>query len=192
METLRWREEGFAGARAATVVAMLALAACDTDRPAQVAGAAPAEWREFRGSWSAAGTIHSIPLGSQRKASLADLRGTLILSGPSRPGVGFRSDALALADSETGMVGRAVWTDDRGDQVFSELRGAGPVKGGRVSGTFVGGTGQYAGATGTYEFTWQYVLAAEDGTVHGQAMDLHGRVRAGGSAGSGDARGGRP
>ena len=102
-----------------------------------------------------------------------------MLSGPSRPGIGFRGDAIAFTDTVSGMVGRAVWTDERGDQVFSELRGGGPEKGSRVSGTFIGGTGRYAGATGTYEFTWQSVIAAEDGTVQGQAVGLAGRVRTG-------------
>jgi hypothetical protein len=82
------------------------------------------------------------------------------------------------------MVGRASWTDERGDQVFSELRGGGPAKGSHVTGTFIGGTGRYAGATGTYEFTWEYVLAAEDGTVQGRAVGLKGRVHvASGGAG---------
>ena len=34
-------------------------------------------------------------------------------SGPLRPGVGFRAEAIALGDTATGVVGRAVWTDDR-------------------------------------------------------------------------------
>ena len=142
--------------------------------------ATPADgWHEFEGSWTASGSVRTIALGSQRQASLADLRGTLSLSGASRPAVGFRGDAIALADTESGMVGRAAWTDERGDQVFSELRGGGPTKGSHVTGTFVGGTGRYAGATGTYEFTWQYVLAGEDGTVQGRAVGLKGRVRVG-------------
>ena len=49
----------------------------------------------------------------------------MLLAGPGRPGVGFRSEVIALVDSETGLVGRSVWTDERGDQVFSELKGEG-------------------------------------------------------------------
>lgn len=148
-------------------------------------------WRDFEGSWSASGTVHIIELGGARKASLADFSGTLLLSGPSRPGVGFRGEALALSDTETGMVGRAVWTDENGDQVFSELAGGGPAKGSKVNGTFIGGTGRYAGATGSYEFTWQYVLSAEDGTVQGRATGLKGRVRAGSSVKADEAKGGK-
>jgi hypothetical protein len=145
---------------------------------AGIAGARADEgWRDFEGSWNASGTVHALGLGGTRRASLAELSGSLLLSGRQRPGLGFRGEALALSDTETGMVGRAVWTDENGDQVFSEIQGGGPNKGGKVQGRFIGGTGRYAGATGTYEFTWQYVISAEDGTVQGRATDLRGRVR---------------
>ena len=72
------------------------------------------------------------------------------------------------------MVGRAVWTDERGDKVFSELKGEWVGTGNRIAGTFLGGTGRFAGATGEYEFQWQYVLTAEDGTVSGRTVGLQG------------------
>ncbi len=49
----------------------------------------------------------------------------MLLAGPSRPGVGFLSEVIALVDSKTGLTGRSVWTDENGDQVFSELKGEG-------------------------------------------------------------------
>ena len=70
-----------------------------------------------------------------------------------------------------------VWTDQNGDRVYSEIRGDGTKPGDRITGTIVGGTGRYAGATGAYEFTWQFVLEAEDGTVAGRTQGLAGRVR---------------
>jgi hypothetical protein len=102
-----------------------------------------------------------------------------MLTGPSRPAVGFRANAIVLNDSATGIVGRAVWTDQRGDQVFSELRGDARTTGNRIFGTFVGGSGRYAGATGSYEFSWRFLLETDDGTVEGQSMGLKGQVRAG-------------
>ena len=54
----------------------------------------------------------------------------------------------------------------------------------RISGTILGGTGRYAGATGTYEFSWQSVIELEDGSMQGRAVDLKGRVRAGPGAGA--------
>lgn len=118
-----------------------------------------------------------IPLGGERRASLLALKGSLVLAGPSRPGVGFQAEVIAMGDTVTGLVGRAVWTDEKGDQAFSELRGEGTAAKNRIEGTFVGGTGRYAGAAGGYEFSWQYVLEAEDGTVQGRATGLKGRVR---------------
>jgi hypothetical protein len=139
---------------------------------------AGSEWREFHGTWTAVGRRHVIPLGGDRHASIADFNGSLLLTGPSRPAVGFRAEAIVLNDSVTGAVGRAVWTDERGDQVFSELRGETTATGNRLLGTFLGGSGPYAGATGAYEFSWRFLIEGEAGTVQGQSMDLAGRVRA--------------
>ncbi len=153
----------------------LALAACSpAPAPPPAAG-----WHEFQGSWNASGSRRIVSLGGERKAGIIDLTGSMLLGGPSRPGVGFRAEAIALGDTATGVVGRAVWTDEYGDQAYSEFRGTGNSTGSRIEGTFVGGTGRYASADGTYEFTWQYVLEAEDGTVQGRAVGLTGRVRFG-------------
>jgi len=157
--------------------APLAMVACE--RKAEQPSAASAEWREFEGSWNAAGTRRTIPLGAGRTGSIIDLRGTMLLAGAGRPGVGFRADVIALVDSETGLVGRGVWTDERGDQVFSELKGEGTKERNRIAGTILGGTGRYAGATGTYEFAWQFVIESEDGSIQGRAAGLKGRYRLG-------------
>ena len=157
----------------------LALAACKPAAEAPMPTAAPREWREFEGSWNAAGSRRMIPLGVERKGSIVDLRGTMLLAGKGRPGVGFRSEVIALVDSETGLLGRSVWTDERGEQVFSELKGEGTKAQNRIAGTILGGTGRYAGATGTYEFSWQFVIEAEDGSIQGRGVGLKGRFRLG-------------
>jgi len=158
---------------------VLALAACKPAAEAPMSTAAPGEWREFEGSWNAAGTRRTIPLGPERKSSIVDLRGTMLLAGRGRPGVGFRSEVIALSDSETGLLGRSVWTDERGEQVFSEVIGEGTAARNRIAGKILGGTGRYAGATGTYEFSWQFVIEAEDGSIQGRAVGLKGRFRLG-------------
>jgi hypothetical protein len=166
------------GVRTIAFAGLLALAACSPASPPPATGEAGG-WHEFQGEWTAAGSRHTIRLGGDRRSSIADLTGSLLLSGPGRPGVGFRAEAIVLNDSATGMTGRAVWTDERGDQVYSELRGEGTATGNRITGTFAGGTGRYAGAEGTFEFSWRFVLETEDGTVQGQSSGLKGRVRAG-------------
>jgi hypothetical protein len=109
----------------------------------------------------------------------------MLLTGPGRPGVGFRSEVIALNDGASGLLGRSVWTDERGDQVFSELKGEGTAKRNRITGTFLGGTGRYAGVTGGYEFSWQFVIEAEDGSIQGRAVGLKGRFRLGTAAAEG-------
>jgi hypothetical protein len=164
---------GFAGAT------LVALAACGQSSTPGEAPPSAAEWREFGGTWTAAGSRHTMRLGGERRASIANLDGTLLLAGPTRPGLGFRAEAVVLNDSVTGMVGRAVWTDERGDQVYSELRGEGTATGNLIRGTFLGGSGRYSGATGGYEFSWRFVLESEEGVVQGQSVGLKGRVRVG-------------
>jgi hypothetical protein len=164
--------------RVVLYVALLVGVTC-ADLPAWAqANPAGSEWREFQGTWTAVGKRQVIPLGGDRRASIADFNGSLLLTGPSRPAVGFRAEAIVLNDSVTGAVGRAVWTDERGDQIFSELRGETAATGNRLFGTFLGGSGHYAGATGAYEFSWRFLIEGEAGTVQGQSMDLKGRVRA--------------
>jgi len=135
------------------------------------------EWREFQGTWTAAGSRNTMQLGGDRRVSISIVDGSLMLAGPARPNVGFRSEAITFGDSLTGMIGRAVWTDEHGDQVYSELRGEGTAKDNKITGTFLGGTGRYLGITGEYEFSWRFVLENEDGVVQGQSMGLRGRAR---------------
>jgi len=84
---------------------------------------------------------------------------------------------MVLNDSVTGMVGRAVWTDKKGDQAHSELGAGVTPTDMKIIGTFIGGSARYSGATGTYEFSWRFLLETEDGTVQGQSVGLKGSVR---------------
>src|SRR4051794_32042689 len=92
--------------RSAMVALLLAATSCGpSPEPPKSAGPATGEWREFEGLWTAAGSRRTISLGGDRRASIFDLRGSVVLSGPGRPGAGFRADAIALSDSETGLIG---------------------------------------------------------------------------------------
>jgi len=116
-------------------------------------------------------------LEGERRASIANFNGSLVLSGSSRPNVAFRAEAIVFDDTRTGVMGRAVWTDEHGDQVFSTLQNSGMLSNSRILGTFTGGTGRYSGATGTYEFSWRFVLESDEGNLQGQSIGLKGRVR---------------
>ena len=159
-----------------------AAAACGPATQSPRLPAAPGGALEFRGSWNGVGSRHIISLGKERFGSVVDLKGTLLLAGPGRPGVGFQSEVIGLTDSATGFQGRSVWTDEHGDQVYSELRGEGTAAKNHIAGTILSGTGRYAGVTGAYEFSWQWVMEGEDGAVHGRAVDLQGRVQPGPAA----------
>lgn len=138
---------------------------------------ASAEWRAFHGEWTAVGHRRVLELGGGRRASIGEFNGHLRLTGPQRPNVGFNAQAVVFNDSSSGMMGRAVWTDERGDKVFCELRGEGTTSGATVKGTIFGGTGRYEGVTGEYEFKWEFVLEGEDGTVQGKSAGFTGRFR---------------
>lgn len=135
------------------------------------------ELHTFEGTWSASGTRQTLSLASNQRASIFDLTGSLLLMGNRGLGVGFQAHTIGFADSLTGMQGRCVWTDERGDKVYSELKGEFVATGNRIVGTFSGGTGRYAGITGEYSFQWQYVIESEDGNVSGRAVNLKGSAR---------------
>ena len=106
-----------------------------------------------------------------------ELTGSVLLTGAQRPAVGFRAQAIGFSDSRAGMQGRCVWTDERGDMVYSELKGEAVGSGNHIVGTFIGGTGRYRGMTGDYSFQWQYVIDAEEGAVSGRVVNFKGRAR---------------
>jgi hypothetical protein len=161
--------------RALALAALVLGAACARHESASSVRAG--EWLEFGGSWTATGERHTLQLGSERRAAVFDLTGSLVLTGADRPAAGFQAHAIGLSDSVTGLQGRAVWTDERGDEVHSELRGEAFAGGNRITGKFTSGTGRFAGVSGDYTFRWQYVLESEDGAVSGRAIDLQGRAR---------------
>jgi hypothetical protein len=141
--------------------------------------------RTFEGTWTASGTRTALDLGSGHRAWTVYMNGSLSLTGANRPGVGFQAEMIGLTDSVSGLVGRSVWTDERGDKVFSELKGDWVGTGNAIVGTFLGGTGRYAGISGGYDFQWQYMIPDEGGSaVSGRTRGL--KVRA--VLGTGSAR----
>jgi len=156
------------------VVALSGLAA----GPPRPQAPASVEWRTFSGSWSAVGRRQTLPTGGERPAAVINLSGAVVLITGEGLSRGFRGEAIGFDDGGKIVVGRATWTDDHGDQVFSALEGDPVQTGRRIRGTFTGGTGRYAGLTGDYTLSWQYVVA-EAAVIQGRAVDLQGRFRIG-------------
>lgn len=165
------------GALSLALVVMVGVAACGKEPPQTERPPTGDGWHAFVGSWTASGTRHTLPLGGDHRASIVNVSGSMLLGGERSMGVGFLAEVIGLSDDVQGLVGYAVWTDERGDRVFSALKGQKVGTGNRITGTITGGTGRYDGVAGDYEFQWQYVIEAEEGTVQGRAIDLKGRFR---------------
>jgi hypothetical protein len=165
--------------RCAALVPLLLVAACSEPTSPAPAIASPGGWHTFEGNWSASGTRQTLNLETDHRASTFDLTGSLLLTGDRGLGVGFRAKAIGFSDNLVGMQGRCVWTDERGDKVYSELKGEWVGTGNRITGTFLGGTGRFSGITGEYSFQWEYVIESEDGAVGGRAVNLMGRAKFG-------------
>ena len=159
------------------LLGLVLITACGRAPQITIAASSDGAWHEFEGIWTAAGSRSIMHLGGNRQAAVSNFNGSLVLAGPSRLNVGFRSWAIVFHDNATGLIGRAVWTDENGEEAYSELRGEGSATNNKIVGTFVGGTGRYAGVTGDYEFSWRFMLENEDGSVQGQSVGLKGRVR---------------
>ncbi len=162
--------------RGLAFVAVLLAGACGQPPPPAAAPATPGEARTFTGTWSFTGNRQLMQLGPGDQAAIFSVSGSLLLAGRERPSLGFRAEIIGFSDSQTGMVGRSVWIDQRGDKAFSELSGESALPGHSIKGRFIGGTGRYAGVTGEYSFTWQRLSESEDG-VSGRVGDLAGWAR---------------
>jgi hypothetical protein len=168
--------------RCAALAPLLFVTACNQPTVRAPEAQPAGEWHTFEGTWSASGTRQTLNLEADHRALTFDLTGSMLLMGDRGIGVGFRAKAIGFSDSLTGMQGRCVWTDERGDKVYSELKGEWVGTGNRIVGTFLGGTGRFADITGEYSFQWVYVVESEDGSVSGRAVNLKGRARFGSMA----------
>ena len=130
----------------------------------------------FEGSWSATGTKQALAMGPDRKAVIIYMSGSLLLTVQENLSRGFRWEAIGFDDGADVSLGECVWTDDRGDQIFSDMRGQALATGKHIKGVITGGTGRYAGLTGEFEFDWQYMVEGPDGTVQGRTVGLKGVV----------------
>jgi hypothetical protein len=176
--TPMWAKLVFSPARRwMVVVPLLCAIACSQPTNPPLAVASPGDWHTFEGTWSASGARQTLHLEANHRSSIFDLTGSLLLIGDRGLGVGFQAKAIGFSDSLTGMQGSCVWTDERGDKVYSELKGEWVGTGNRVVGRFLRGTGRFAGIAGEYSFQWEYVVESDDGSVSGRAVNLKGRAR---------------
>ena len=139
---------------------------------------APDGWRLFQGSWSAVGSRHTLPTEAGRTAAVVQLSGAVVLTDPTGAGRrAFRARRSASTTAEASAPAGRCGPTRAAIVCSARSRGDSLQTGRRIAGTITGGTGRYAGVTGEYTLTWQYVVAAEDGVVQGRTVDLSGRFR---------------
>jgi hypothetical protein len=131
----------------------------------------------FEGTWSAVGTRQALPMGNGRKAVIVYFSGSLVLADQEGLSRGFRSEVIGYDDGKGVSIGECVWTDEIGDQIFSQFKGQAVETGNHIRAIITGGTGRYVGVTGEYEFDWQYVVEGPDGTIQGRGVRLRGLAR---------------
>ena len=155
--------------------------ACDRQHTPPAASPTSESTHSFTGTLTAIGRRQEMPLGPERQATIFSYTGSLLLSGPKRLKTGFKAEIIGFTDSDNGMQGRCVWTDERGEKAYSELHSETAGPGSLISGRFIGGTGRYQGVTGEYTFKWQRLTNTGDGEVSGRVIDLKGSARLGSS-----------
>jgi hypothetical protein len=165
----------------AGLVGVLAAQTASPSPPAAPAAQTPDQaspGHAFEGTWSASGERQALTTEAGHQAVTVQLSGAIAITAGPGLGRGFRGEVIGFDDGAGLVAGRAVWTDEKGDRIFSVLTGEALTAAGRlVRGTITGGTGRYAGVSGEYEFRWQSVIAADGNGVNGRAVDLRGVVR---------------
>lgn len=136
---------------------------------------------EFKGSWIANGTRAPFSFGDGRQVFTFKLSGHVNLKMPLGKRKDYWSECVGLADSVTGLVGRCVWKDLHGPEIYLTLQSDQLQQGSQVSGTIVGGTGPLAGISGELSFNWSSVIVMKDadGTVSvtGETKTIDGHYR---------------
>ena len=169
---MRWSSNSSIGHHARRVALLSVLLA--TAAFGQTANVATNETRNFTGNWTATGSRQLLDLGPGHQAGIFSLSGAILMSGMQQAKVGFQAEVIGFSDTTTGMQGRSVWTDKRGDKIFSELSGDAIGPGKLTEGKLIGGTGRYAGISGEYSFKWQRIGAIEGEELTGRVVGLTG------------------
>ncbi|HQR44480.1 MAG TPA: hypothetical protein PK598_00505 [Thermoanaerobaculia bacterium] len=163
--------------RARLAAAALAAALAAPYLPARAEEPAPDGWRPFTAAWTLQGTRQLLPAGGVRPAALIHVSGPFTVTGGEGLGRGFLGEVFAFDDGEALLVGRMVFTDEKGDRIFCSARAEALETGRKATATITGGTGRYARLEGSFTLRWQYVVAAESGEIGGRFTDIEGRTR---------------
>jgi len=144
-----------------------------------VSAAAPLASGNFEAHWRIEGTEEQIPFGTAGPQSIFRHQGQLtVLDSDGLVGNAL-SRCIGLRDSRKGSMARCVWVGEGGAQIFSEVDrtttpGGRGGQGGNGKGRIVGGTGRYAGITGSYEIRWVEQPQIAKGKISGETISMRG------------------
>ncbi len=164
------------GAAVRAALLASALAALSLPARAQQQPAAGEGWRPFTATWTLSGQRYLLPTEGVRPASILHLSGPMTVMSGDALGRGYLVEIIGFDDGAT-LVGRTALTDEHGDRIYSTIKAAPSGGGRRGTATITGGSGRYAGAEGSYTFSWEYVVDAGDGEISIRAGNLEGRIR---------------
>ena len=130
----------------------------------------------FTGKWSAQGEWELLDSSEGREIYTYKLEGPVNLTGKKGRTSTFWSECVGLWDAAAGGSARCVWRESQSqDEVFIDLYGQMVKDDAKVTGEFVGGTGQFEELVGTLSFTWSSVFDdSSKGILTGYAKDLSG------------------
>lgn len=140
-----------------------------------------AESGDFKGSMIANGSRTPFDFANGRQVFTFKIAGHVNLQTSLSKTKDYWSECIGLADSVTGIIGRCVWKDLAGPEIYLTIQSDKLQQGGQVNGTIVGGSGHLAGISGALTFNWSSVtnLAEAEGVVSvtGQTKNLSGTYR---------------
>jgi hypothetical protein len=141
-------------------------------------GASAEQTGSFSGAWIASGQRQVFDFVEGREVGTFNLAGNVSLKNEFVGIEDFWAECVGLSDSVAGSSVRCVWRSLKGDKAYSVLRGQPLKEGVKVTGEFVGGTGNLKELTGTFDFTWTSTFTDKDqGIFTGQTKDLRGSYK---------------
>jgi hypothetical protein len=135
------------------------------------------DWRPFTGTWTLSGKRQTLPTEKVRDASIVQLSGALLITGPGDLGRGLLGKVIGFDDGGLLMAGRVLFTDAHGDRIFCVLKAEPLDVGRKATVTITGGTGRYADLEGAFTFVWQYVVSDGKEDLNIRAVQVEGRTR---------------
>lgn len=135
------------------------------------------EWRPFSATWTLSGKRTVLATEGARGAAIVRASGSFVVTKGDVVGRGFLGELIGFDDGATLLVGRAVFTDERGERVFATVKAQPLATGRTATGTITGGTGRWAGLEGEFTFSWKSVVESDEDEVNAFTVNVAGRAR---------------